>query len=219
MQYEWDFAGAESECRRAIELDPNSALAHQTYSRFLNCRGRFDEAIAEIKTAIDLEPASLFSQRVYGTCLFYARRYPDAEAQLKRVLAIDPKYNNTLPWLWQSLETQEKYPEAFEYFIKSLSRTKEDIDAVPLYTTAFQQSGWPGVLREQLQQFERGNIVYFHIAEIYAKLGDKDKAFEYLERSFQRRELWMGYLMVSPSMDSLRGDPRFDDLFRRVEPK
>ena len=71
MYYEYDFAGAERACRRAIELDPNSSLAHQIYSRYLNGRGRFDEAISEIKIAIDLEPTSFFNQRNYGNFLVF----------------------------------------------------------------------------------------------------------------------------------------------------
>ena len=95
MNYEYDFDGAERECKRAIELDPNSSLAHQIYSRYLMGRGRFDEAIAEIKIAIDLEPASLFSQRLYGNVLYYARRYEEAVLQFKRVIAMDPNFGTT----------------------------------------------------------------------------------------------------------------------------
>ena len=73
--YAWDFAGAEPECKRAIELDPDSSQAHEIFSRYLMGRGRHDEAIAEIETAIDLEPASRFNHRNYGRALFYARRY------------------------------------------------------------------------------------------------------------------------------------------------
>ena len=83
--YERDFAGAEVECKRAIELDPNSSLAHQIYSRNLMVLGHFDGSIAEIKTAIDLDPASLFSQRNFGIAFYYARRYTEAVSQFKRV--------------------------------------------------------------------------------------------------------------------------------------
>jgi tetratricopeptide (TPR) repeat protein len=81
MYYEYDFGGAEQACKRAIELDPHSSLAHQVYSRYLPGRRRFEEAIAEAKTVIDLEPASIFHQHMYGNVLYYARRYPEAAAQ------------------------------------------------------------------------------------------------------------------------------------------
>lgn len=219
MQYEWDFDGAERECKRAIELDPNSALAHQIYSRYLHGRGRFDEAIAEIKTAIDLEPTSLFNQRLYGSSLYFARRYEEAAVQLKRVIAMDPSFAITYPWLWQSLEMQGKDAEAFEWLMKYQALQKADGETIKSYTTAYQTSGWQGVLLEQAKRLENSNIVYFHVAETYAKAGNKDKAFEYLEKSYQRRELQMHLLKVEPGLDALRGDPRFADLVKRVESK
>ncbi len=217
--YEWDFDGAERECKRAIELDANSSLAHQIYARYLNSRGRHDESIAEIKTAIDLEPISLFSQRLYGSSLYFARRYDEAVLQLKRVIAMDPNFRSTYPWLWQSLEMQGNHADAFEWFLKDQALQKKDDATVQFFKTAYQTSGWQGVLREQVKQFDAGNIVYFLGAGFNAKVGNKDKAFEYLEKSYQRREFWMSMLKVDPSLDSLRDDPRFDELVKRVESK
>ena len=216
MQYEWDFDGAERECKRAIELDPNSARAHQIYSRYLHGRGRFDEAIAEIKTAIDIEPASLFSQRIYGSNLYYARRYAEAVTQLKRVIAMDPNFAITYPFLWQSLEMHGNYREAFEWFMKYQALQKADQETIQVYNNAYQTSGWPGVLREQVKRFENSDVPYFHCAVVNAKAGNKDTAFEYLEKSFERRELWMHLLKVEPGLDALHDDPRFDELVGRV---
>jgi len=216
MYYEWDFAGAERTCQRAIELEPNSSLAHQIYSHYMLGRGRSDEAIAEIKTAIDLEPTSLFNQRIYGTGLYYARRYDKAALLFKRVISMDPNFGNAYPWLWQSLKMQGKYEEAFEWFMKFQVLQKRDDETVQLFKTAFQKSGWQGVLREQVKQFEDSNTVYFHGAGFNAKVGNKDKAFEYLEKSYQRRGKWMSMLNVDPSLDSLRDDPRFDELIKRL---
>jgi Tfp pilus assembly protein PilF len=84
--YEWDFTGAEAECKRAIELDFNSAQAHEVYARLLMGRERQAEAMLEIETAVDLEPASRFNQRNYGRALFYERRYAEAATQFERVL-------------------------------------------------------------------------------------------------------------------------------------
>jgi len=219
MLYEYDFDGAERECKRAVELDPNSALAHQIYSRYLLGRGHFDEAIAEIKTAIDIEPTSLFSQRNLGSSLYSARRYEEAAAQLKRVIAMEPNFTGTYPFLWQSLEMQGNYAEAFEWFMKAQAIQKADEETVQSFKNAYQTSGWQGVLLEQVRRFEDGNLVYFHGAGLNAKAGNKDKSFEYLEKSYQRREFWMSMLKVDPSLDSLRDDPRFDELVKRVESK
>ncbi|MCA1624010.1 MAG: tetratricopeptide repeat protein, partial [Acidobacteria bacterium] len=219
MLYEWDFDGAERECKRAIELDPNSSLAHQIYSRYLYGRGRFDEAIAEIKTAIDLDPASLYSQRLYGNSLYFARRYTEAVLQFKRVIVMDPNFGSTYQWLVTALEMKGNYDEAFEWFMKAQALQKADEETVQIFKKAYQTSGWEGVLREQVRRFEDSDAAYFYGASINAKVGNKDKAFEYLEKSYQRRELWMSMLKVDPRLDSLRGDPRFDELVKRVELK
>jgi serine/threonine-protein kinase len=216
---EYDFADAESACRRALELNPNSSLAHQIYSRFLMGRGHSDEAIAEIKTAIDLEPTSLYSQRLLGNCLLNARRYEEAVAQFKRVIAMDEDFGTAYLWLSGTLGLQGKDAEAFEWFMKWLALQKRDEETVRAFQTAFQTSGWQGVLRESAERFEKGNELYFRGATYNAQIGNKDKAFEYLEKSLQRREWGLHVLSVDPHLDNLRDDPRFAELVRRVESK
>jgi len=217
--YEWDFAGAEAECKRAIELDGKSAQAHEIYSRFLMGRGRHEEAIFEIETAIDLEPASRFSQRNYGRALLYARRYPEAAAQLERVLEMDQTFVGTYSWLTSTLALQGNEARAFEWFRKLLSYRKVDEATVHIFEKAFQTSGWHGVLREWLKRPDQigGNL--FDRACYNAQIGNKDQAFNILEQIYQRREIWMTYLGVDPRLDSLRDDPRYFDLLRRVEGK
>jgi adenylate cyclase len=224
MSYEWDFDGAERECKRAVELDPNSSRAHSVYSRYLNCRRRSDEGIAEIKTAIDLEPASLANQRDYGVSLYYARRYADAVTQLKRVIAMDEKFDTAYNWLVVALEMQGKYPEAFEWFMKGRARnfpaSQTEQEITQAYQAAYQTSGWQGMLFEQIRRFEdqtdKPDIPDFQGAVLYAKVGNKNKAFECLEKSYQTREAWMSLLQVDPGLDSVRDDPRFDELVKRV---
>ncbi len=216
---EYDFAGAESACRRALELNPNSSLAHQIYSRFLMGRGRSDEAIAEIKTAIDLEPTSLYNQRLLGNCLLNARRYEEAVVQFKRVIAMDEDFGTANPWLSSTLGLQGRDAEAFEWFMKGLVLQKSDEETVRAFQTAFQTSGWQGVLRERAERFEKGNELYVSGAAYNAQIGNKDKAFEYLEKSLQRREWGLHILPVDPHLDNLRDDPRFAELVRRVELK
>lgn len=217
--YEWDFAGAEVECKRAIELDSKSAQAHEIYSRFLMGRGRHEEAIFEIETAIDLEPASRFSQRNYGRALFYARRYSEAATQLERVLEMDQTFVNTYSWLTSSLALQGNEARAFEWFRKLLSYRKVEEATVRIFEKAFQTSGWRGVLSEWLKRTDQIGGSLFDQACYNAQIGNKDQAFNYLEQIYQRRGIWMTYLGVDPRLDSLRDDPRFIDLLRRVEGK
>lgn len=218
--YEYDYDGAERECKRAIDLDPNSSLAHEIYSRYLLTRGRFDEAISEIKTAIDLEPASLFSQRTYGICLFYARRDADAVAQFKRVVEMDPNFTAIYHWLTNTLLSQGSQAEAFDFFMQSQALRKADEKTLQAFRTAYQTSGWPGVGRERVRGFDESKIrSYFLEASLTAHTGDKDKAFEYLEKSYQRREWGIPYLQIDPSLDALRSDPRYENLVSRVGSK
>jgi eukaryotic-like serine/threonine-protein kinase len=222
MSYEWDFDGAERECKRAIELDPNSSQARSAYSRCLNCLGRFDEGIAEIKTAIDFEPASLVNQRDYGVSLYYARRYPEAVAQLRRVIAMDEKFATTYSWLVVALEMQGNYPEAFEWWMKAEALYKAPEEAIQAYQAAYQSSGWQGLMLERARRCDLESFrpdykgVYFQGAVEHAKVGHKDRAFEYLEKSYQRHESWINLLKVEPGLDSLRDDPRFGELVQRV---
>jgi DNA-binding winged helix-turn-helix (wHTH) protein/TolB-like protein/Tfp pilus assembly protein PilF len=215
--YEYDFQGAERECKRAIELNPNSSMAHEIYSRFLSSRGRHDEAIAEIKRAIDLEPTSLFNQRNLGVALFYARRYEEAVTQLKRVIEMDKNFHTTYTWLSITLALQGKESESFEWFLKQQALREVGEETLEAYKTAFKTSGWHGVLREEANRNTGRGLTY--AAGFNALVGNKDKAFEYLERSYQRREWGMAYLQVDPRFDPVRGDPRFDELVKRVEVK
>lgn len=217
--YEWDFRGAESICKRAVELDPRSALAHQNYSGFLIGRGRFDEAIAEIKVAIDLEPASPFNQRLLGDYLVMARQYTEAESQYRRLMETDPNFAAAAFWLSMTFELNGKEAEAFEYWIKDSERRKDETEATLAYKLAYQKSGWQGVLRERAARFEESGRNYFQGAAFNALLNNKDRAFEYLELSFANREWNINFLEVDPRLDSLRDDPRFDDLVRRFATK
>ena len=216
MYYDYDFAGAERACRRAIELDPNSSRSHEVYSRYLSGRGRHAEAIAEVKTAIELEPASLFNQLLYANSLHFARRYEEAAAQYRRVITMDENSILAYPLGSNTLALLGNEPEAFEWWIKYQTLIKAGEETVRDYKTAYQTSGWQGVQRERVKRFDASNLVYFHGAAFNAQIGNTDKAFEYLEKSYQRREYWMSYLLIDPRLDSLHDDPRFDEWVRRV---
>ena len=218
MSYEWDLQSAAEPCKRSVELDPNSTIARQTYSRLLMTLGRFDEAIAEAQAAIDLEPASLLNHRIYGCVFFEARRYDEAIAVFKRTIELDP---NGVPaiyyWLVESLQMKGNDAETFDWFMKMEALKKTDDKTMQAYRAAYQNSGWQGVLAELAARFDESDAPYFGGVYVNARLGRRDKAFEYLEKAYQRREWPFAYIKVEPRLDPLRGDPRFDDLVRRVE--
>ena len=221
LLYDYDFAGAEAACKHAIGLDPSSSTAHRAYSRVLSFHGKHDEALAEIRTAIDLEPVSYINKRYLGNALYFARHYDEAAAQWRRLVELDTTDPAVYNQLIRTLEAQGKEAEAFEWFIKLLNVLKRDEHVIAQYQAAYQNSGWRGVLLERAidPKIEIGNSNGFYIACLYARAGEKDKAFEYLERSFQQREWAMPQLQVYPELDSIRDDPRYADLVRRVEGK
>jgi TolB-like protein/cytochrome c-type biogenesis protein CcmH/NrfG len=221
MYYEYDFAGAESSCKRAIELKPDSPQAHNIYARFLMGPGRrSDEAITEIKNAIDLDPAAYYHQFIYQIVLTFARRYDEADQQLERIATMNPNGAAGIFWYVGGLEKQGNNSQAFERLMRFQTLSKTDEKTRQLYKTAYQTSGWQGVLRVRAKSLYEYNLAHsFFSACINAQIGDKGKAFEYLEKSYQDRELWMAYLQVDPRLDPLRRDPRFEELVKRVESK
>jgi TolB-like protein len=216
MYYEYDYGGAEAACKRAVELKPDSAVAHNVYARLL-ILSRFDEAIAEIRTAIELDPTSFYHQIVYTVLLTYARRYDEAAPQLETLGAMNPQGAVGRFWLVGGLAMRGNYAEAFERLMRFQKSAGFDEETMRLFKAAYQTAGWQGVLREQAKRFEKDNPAYFSGAYVYAPMGDHDRAFEYLEKAYQRRENLLIYLKVNPLFDSLRGDPRYDALIKRLK--
>jgi serine/threonine-protein kinase len=221
LNYEYDVDGAETACKRAIELDPNSPLAHNTYSRLLfsSQRKRFDEAIAEIKTAIDLDPTAFYHQLVYTFALTMSRRYDEAVPQLERLAQRNPKRALISFWLVSGVAFQGKEAEDFERLTRFEKLAETNDETIKAIETAYQTDGWQGVLREHAEYNAKHDQTFYFTACAYAQAGDEEKALEYLEKTYQHREHWMEYLRVDPRFDSLRDDPRFEALVRRVESK
>lgn len=215
---EWDFAGAEKDLLRAVELDRNADLAHEQFAFYLAVRGRFDEAIAEAKTAEEIDPNSLQHQQIDGIILYLARRYDQAIIQLRRVIEVNENLATAYGWLWLTYETKGDDAQAYEWFMKLQKRTNPD--RIELLQKAYETSGWRGVRQKKLEldklneQKPSGN--YYRLARQCALLSDKEQAFVYLNKAFEKHHGQMITLNVDPSLDNLRDDPRFDELIKRV---
>lgn len=218
-----DFAGAEKEYKRAIELvRPDSYLAHGLYAYYLMNAGRFDEALTERKKSIEMDPASVVDKIVYGMILYYARRYDEAAAHYKKMLEKDKNLYHPYFWLWNITNLQGNEPEAYEWFIKYQTQIKTPPEIIQLYQTAYQKSGTKGILREIIRQDEKiiatdKNPDLLYESACYSSLlGNKEKAFEYLGKAYEIRKSSLNFIKVDPALDSLHDDPRFEDLVRRV---
>jgi tetratricopeptide (TPR) repeat protein len=220
LTYEWDFDGAEREHKPAIELNPNSSAAHRMYALYLRYMGRFDESIAEIKTAIDLEPASVLNHQIYGHTLYFARRYDEAISQLKRTVEMDANFRVTYEALINSYRMKGDNDQAFEWFVRDRTQEGENAEQIQMWKTIYSQTGWRGISERQLEKAKddekKGTALYIHLAHLCIRLEMREQAFAYLEKAFGERRLAMTMLKVEPRFDSLRSDPRFDDVVKRV---
>jgi TolB-like protein/DNA-binding winged helix-turn-helix (wHTH) protein/Tfp pilus assembly protein PilF len=219
LWYDWDWSGAEREYQRAIELNPNYATAHQGYGEYLRMMGRQDEALAESKRALELDPLSLIIVAEAGMPFYYERRYDEAIKQFQKALELDPKFAPAHDFLGLAYEGEGKYEQALVEYQLALGsggapRILGNIGAV--YAKIGKRGGAQKILEHLKNQTEPSGYRSLEVAVINASLGEKDQAFEWLEKAYKERAWLMITLKVEPGWDSLRKDSRFQDLVRRV---
>jgi len=223
--FEYDWPGAEREFKRAIELNPNYAEAHFRYAlSYLMPQGQSENAIAEMKKALQLDPFSPIYNTVFGLTYFYARRYDQAQEQFKKAIDLNANFFVThyhLAWLYSQ---SGQYENAISELTKGrlLSGDDRTVKAAAPDEVALRKAwaalGARGFWQELLRSNEKlvGNIGEFDVPQIYARLGDKQKALESLARNYEERRALGTLLNVDPAFDSLRSDQRFGDLVRRM---
>jgi adenylate cyclase len=214
IYYDYDFAGAEREYQRAIELNPNYATAHHWYSELLMGQGRHEEALGEIRRALELEPLTLSINRQYGVSLLFARRYDEAIAQLKRTIEL----NADFPPAHSSLSVAYRLKGDYAKSVEELARYEELIgedQAAALIRESFAEGGWRGFLRAMTGQRRPPNFTPYILATFHAALGEEEKAFAELYKAYQSHDTLFGLIKVDPRFDSLRDDQRFMDLLRK----
>ncbi len=219
--YDRDWVTAESEYKRAIELNPNYPTAPQWYAVFLMSAGRFDEALAQIRRAQDLDPLSLPINMVLGWVFLNARQYDQGVEQLRKTLEMDPNFILTHHRLGLIYEQQKKYPEAIAEFKQVVNLSNGKPLGISALARAYALSGKrveaQKILAELVELSEQRYVSHASIAMIYTALGDKDQAFAWLDQADKARDGLLARLKVDPRFDSLRSDPRFADLVRRVD--
>ncbi len=220
--YDWDWSGAERESQRAIELNPRYATAHQWYGDALIQMGRLQEAIAEEKRAVELDPFSLVINRDLGDALYLARQYDQAIEQYRRTLELDPNFITVHGGLGAAYLHKSLYKEGIAEYEKELAISPHSAYALAGLGYANAVTGRRAEaqkLLDQLNQLSKQEYVpAVFRAQIYAGLGEKDQAFEWLEKSYEDRSIAnLAEIKVDPQFDPLRSDPRFQDLLRRLK--
>jgi serine/threonine protein kinase/tetratricopeptide (TPR) repeat protein len=218
--YEHDFVFAEREYKRAIELNPSYSTAPQWYSVFLMSVGRFDEAITQAKRAQEMDPLSLPINMTYGWVLLTARRNEQSIEQLRKTLEMDPNFVLTHHRLGMAYEQEGKYDEAIAEFRQVIDLTGgKPLGTAALaraYALAGKRAEAQKILTGLLELSKQRYVSPTTIATIYLGLGDREQAFVWLEKGFKEHDAILVRLKVDSRLDSLRADPRFKDLVRRV---
>lgn len=215
---EGDWSGAERAFIRARELNPNYQRFYLDYAHYLRLMKRFEEAVAESKRVLDIDPLSVLYNRNVALALYFARRYDEAIEQCRKTLELEPGMPTAYRWLAKSYEQKGLYDQAVEAWLKTMQFTVHGPEAGAGLREAYAASGWKGFWRKALDlKKARTKVDLYGLAESYARLGDKDQAFAWLEKAYEQNGphalIWLN---CDPFWDDLRSDPRYADLVQRM---
>ena len=221
MNYDWDWAGADREYQRAIELNPGYPRAHSLYAWCLSARGRFNEGLAEIKRALELDPFSPAENNNVGWHLHMARRDDEAIPQFRKTMAIDPTFVRVHYYLGLAYEQKKMYGEAISQFEKWVTLAEGNPSSQAALAQAYAVAGRrleARKLTNELEDLKKDKYVSsYELAVIYVGLGETDQALRSLQQAYEERDGWLaGWVKVDPRLDSLRSEPRFRELLRRL---
>lgn len=217
-QYAWEWAAAEREYQRALELNPNLAEAHHSYSFSLLAWGRYDEAIAEAKRSRELDPLSLGRSAHIAFCLTAARRYDEAIEFSRKTLEMDQNFAAAHRALAGAYAGKGMYREAIAESQQAI-KLGGDTPTDQIYLGAlYAKAGERRKAQEMLKRLQTSKeyVSPAELVVLYAALGEREQAFASLEKAYAAHDLQLQYLGADSSFDSLRSDPRFTDLMRRV---
>ena len=218
--WDWDWAGAEREYKRALEVGPPSSMIKIRYAIFLVSMGRKAEAIEQMKEAHIIDPVSLMSNNLFGFIYYLSHDFDQAIDQYRKTLALYPDAENAHLYLSRSYEQRGMYLEAFREYPREERFTGTTEATAAAQQQVFEKSGWRGFWQKELEaaleESKREYVSSELIAEIYARLGAKDKALASLEKAYRERSHDMAFIRVEPMLGSLQSDPRFQAILRRM---
>jgi serine/threonine protein kinase/tetratricopeptide (TPR) repeat protein len=218
--YDWTWPEAEAEFRRALQLNPGSASTHVYYGVCMASTGRFDESVRELKLTQELDPLSPFIVAYSILPLYFARQHEQAIQQLRSASNLDPKYHMFHAYLGLNYEETGEYSKAIAEFEETI-KLEDNTEGKAQLAHAYAVGGRPEDARRLLQnllELSKNNryVSAFDIAMIHLGLGEKDRAFEWLHKAAEDHSEWFTYLNVDPRLDSIRKDPRFANLQRKL---
>jgi len=233
LAYDWDWRGAESDFRRALELNPKYATAHQWYASYLTQMGKYDLARREIEQAQALDPLSPIINANSGLYLYYAHKHDEAIEQYMKTLEINSGFSVAHYYLGLAYLQKKEYDKAISEFktvMKSAddaATAKNELDGDDLetaaalayaYASAGRRAEAQSLLGKMIELSKRRYVSPLYLATVYTGLGEKDQAIEQLNKAYDNRHPGLVLIRVEPLYDSLRDDGRFQELLRRFEP-
>jgi len=220
LLYDWDWAGAEAEFKRALQLNPGYANAHHWYAHLLLASGRQEEALAESRRALSLDQLSPILNVHLGWHYIYTREYNRAEDELRKALELDPNYSLANWYLGWAYEQQGQYAEALQAMRKAQDFLQSNTALAADIGHVYAKSGDTRAALKVLAQLDESSkhtyVNSFEVALIYIALGRRDEALQWLEKAYRERSDLLVYINADPRLDSIRSDPRFVDLAHRV---
>ena len=219
LSYDWDWSGAEKAFKRAIALNSDYAMAHNWYSQYLLAAGRTDECLREVKMASDLDPRSLAIRMTAGLIYVRLRQYDQAAEEFRRANEIDPNNSTAVKSLGYVYEKKSMFKEARAAYEKAAALAGlPAMKRSPGFASSSSKKDSELLLNQLSFVLNQKYVRPSYVAGIYARIGEKDQAFHWLERAYRERDANLLFLKTDESWDSLRADPRFLSLEQRVVP-
>ncbi len=221
MFYEWNWQEAEKAFVKALKLNPNSADGYHFYSHYLQAMGRVEDAITETQRALALDPLSLILNNELGWAIYFTRRYEEAIAQYKKILEMDPDFVFAV-WSMAMAYSENGMPEKA---LAELRKSEDIAESWPAFRAEFGYAYAVAgnkvkaleILRKLEERAQREYVDPAFLVNIHTALGDKEKAFAWLEKAYEEHScVWMPWLKVEPKFDGLRSDPRFTELLQKM---
>jgi TolB-like protein/DNA-binding winged helix-turn-helix (wHTH) protein/Tfp pilus assembly protein PilF len=220
MQYEWDWPDSEKEFKRAVELNPNYATAHQWYAVWLMAQGKTADSLDEERRAQQADPLSIIIKTDTAQLLIYAGRSDEATVQAQKALEIDPSFPLAHLYLAVAYIETKDYQAAIAEFQKVLVVDKTNPGALSglaqIYALLGQRDRSEAILRDLLQRAKSQEDLTIELSKVYAQFGETDRAFAWLEKAYRNRTGSLILLNPVPDFRALHHDPRFADLDRRI---
>jgi serine/threonine protein kinase/tetratricopeptide (TPR) repeat protein len=219
--YDWNWAAAEKEYQRAIELNPSYSFARQQYGLRLAVIGRVEKGIAQVRKALELDPFSYITNNAIGWVHYLAHRYDDAIRHYRTTLELFPNVSQPYEQLADCYLAKGEHEQAFRAYQKWAQVAGISSKVIAELERAYADGGIKGYWKERVrmetrEEEETGNVWAYHRAILHARAGQREEALRWLEKAYAERHNRLIFLRVDPAFDSLRDDPRFADLLKRV---